>query len=99
MKGLFKGVVTLCFITISCVIAYFLLMAMIKLHIQSWIVLNRSVIVGFLSGLILTCMLSFANFIHAQRSHARERASHLDQLFTEAAALQALGRAAATGSR
>lgn len=90
MKGLFKSVVTLSFITIVCVIAYFLLMAMKKMYIDSWFVLNRSVIVGFLSGLILTCLLSFANFIHAQRSHARERASNLDQFFAEAHAFQAL---------
>ena len=92
MKGLFKSVVTLFFITIISVIAYFLLMAMKKMYIQSWFVLNRSVIIGFLSGLTLTCLLSFANFIHAQRSHARERAANLDRFFAESAAFQALAR-------
>lgn len=92
MKGLFKSVVTLSFITIVGVIAYFLLTAMKKMYLQSWFLLNRSVIIGFLSGLILTCLLSFANFIQAQRSHARERAVALDRFFAESAAFLNLAR-------
>ena len=90
MKGLFKSLVTLAFITIICVIAYFLLLAMKKMYIQSWFVLNRSVVAGFLSGLILTLLIAFANFIHTQRAHARGRAESLDRFSAESAAFEKL---------
>lgn len=88
MKRLFRGVVILSFITVTCVIAYFLLSAMKKLYIESWFFLDRSVIIGFLSGLILTSVISLVNFHHALCDHARERASLLDKFATEAESFQ-----------
>ncbi len=90
MKGLLKSVVTLAFITIVCVIAYFLFAVMKKMYIQSWFLLNRSIIIGFLSGLIVTFLIAFANFTHTQRAHARERAASLDLFQKESTAFLAL---------
>lgn len=92
MKRLFRGVVILSFITVTCVIAYVLLLAMKKLYIESWFFLDRSVIIGFLSGLILTCVISLINFHHALCDHARERASMMDKFAAEAESFQKIVR-------
>jgi len=83
MKRLFRGVVILSFITVTCVIAYFLLLAMKKLYIESWFFLDRSVIIGFLSGLLLTFIISLVNYHHALSDHARERKALLDAFVAE----------------
>ena len=84
MKRLFRGLVILAFISIIFVIAYFLLSAMKKLYIQSWFFLDRSVIIGFFSGLGLTFIISLVNYHHALCDHARERATLLDEFAAEA---------------
>lgn len=83
MKRLFRGVVILSFITVICVIAYFLLSAMKKMYIESWFFLDRSVIIGFLSGLLLTFIISLVNYHHALCEHARERKALLDAFVAE----------------
>ncbi len=83
MKRLFRGVVILSFITVICVIAYFLLSAMKKMYIASWFFLDRSVIIGFLSGLLLTFIISLVNYHHALCEHARERKALLDAFVAE----------------
>jgi len=83
MKRLFRGVVILSFITVICVIAYFLLSAMKKMYIESWFFLDRSVIIGFLSGLLLTFIISLVNYHHALCDHARERKALLDAFIAE----------------
>jgi len=83
MKRLFRGVVILSFITVICVIAYFLLSAMKKMYIESWFFLDRSVIIGFLSGLLLTFVISLVNYHHALCEHARERKALLDAFVAE----------------
>jgi len=83
MKRLFRGVVILSFITVICVIAYFLLSAMKKMYIESWFFLDRSVIIGFLSGLFLTFIISLVNYHHALCEHARERKTLLDAFIAE----------------
>lgn len=83
MKVHFKSAVTLVFLSIICLIVALLLAAMKKLYIDSWFVLNRNVVTGFLSGLLLTSIFAFSNLIHAQRSHARERAGLLDDFTAE----------------
>jgi hypothetical protein len=80
---LFRGLVILTFITIVCVIAYFLLSAMKKLYIDSWFFLDRSVVIGFLSGLLLTIVISFVNFHHAMCEHARERSAQIEAFLAE----------------
>ena len=84
MKRLFRGLVILMFITIICVIAYFLLSAMKKMYIESWFFLDRSVVIGFLSGLLLTFIISLVNYHHALSDHAQERKSLLDAFAAEA---------------
>ena len=83
MKRLFRGIVILSFITIICIIVYFLLFALKKIYIESWFFFDRSVIIGFLSGLLLTFIISFVNYHHALSEHARERASLLDAFSAE----------------
>jgi hypothetical protein len=90
MKGLLKRLVTPAFIGVSCLIAYFLFLAMKGLYIESWFVLNRSVVIGFLSGLIVTFLIAFSNFTHTQRAHARDRAASLDLFQMESSAFLAL---------
>lgn len=84
MKRLFRGLVILSFISIIFVIAYFLLSAMKKLYIESWFFLDRSVIIGFFSGLGLTLIISLVNYHHALSDHARERGTLLGEFATEA---------------
>ncbi|HWQ98866.1 MAG TPA: hypothetical protein VN538_12360 [Clostridia bacterium] len=86
MKRLFRGLVILMFITIVCVIAYFLLSAMKKMYIESWFFLDRSVVIGFLSGLLLTFIISLVNYHHALSDHAQERKALLDAFAAEAEA-------------
>ena len=83
MKRLFRGLVILTFITVTCVIAFFLLSAMKKLYIESWFFLDRMVIIGFLSGLGLTFVISLVNYHHALSDHARERRALLDAFVAE----------------
>lgn len=85
MKRLFRGIVILSFITIICVIVYFLLFALKKMYIESWFFFDRSVIIGFLSGLVLTLIISLVNYRQALCDHARERAALLDEFTAEAA--------------
>ena len=84
MKRLFRGVVILSFITVICVIAYFLLSAMKKIYIESWFFMDRSVVIGFFSGLGVTLVISLVNFHHALCDHARERKALLDEFSAEA---------------
>jgi len=84
MKRLFRGVVILSFITVICVIAYFLLSAMKKIYIESWFFMDRSVVIGFFSGLGVTLVISLVNFHHALCDHARERKALLDEFAAEA---------------
>jgi hypothetical protein len=86
MKRLFRGLVILMFITIVCVIAYFLLSAMKKMYIESWFFLDRSVVIGFLSGLLLTFIISLVNYHHALSDHAQERKALLNAFAAEAEA-------------
>jgi len=86
MKRLFRGLVILIFITVTCVIAYFLLSAMKKMYIESWFFLDRSVVIGFLSGLLLTLIISLVNYHHALSDHAQERKALLDAFAAEAEA-------------
>ncbi|MDD4310914.1 MAG: hypothetical protein PHW41_00335 [Eubacteriales bacterium] len=83
MKRLFRGVVILLFLTVICVIAYFLLSALKKMYLSSWLFFDRSVVIGFLSGLGLTFFISLINYYHALRDHAKERASLLDAFAAE----------------
>ena len=83
MKRQFRGLVILTFIAVTCVIAYFLLSAMKKMYIDSWFFLDRSVVIGFLSGLLLTIVISFVNFHHAVCEHASERSAQIDALLAE----------------
>ncbi|MEA4915573.1 MAG: hypothetical protein VB061_13490 [Christensenella sp.] len=83
MKRLFRGVVILLFLTVICVIAFFLLSALKKMYISSWLFFDRSVVIGFLSGLGLTFFISLINYHHALRDHAKERASLLDAFAAE----------------
>lgn len=90
MKWQWKSAITLSFILIICLVVAVLLAAMKKMYIESWFLLNRNVMVGFLSGLLLTFVVSLSNFAHTQRTHARERAAALDAFSEESSALQAL---------
>lgn len=83
MKLLFKSAVTLTFLTIICVIASFLLSAMRKLYIESWFVFNPSILIGLLSGLVLTSVISLSNFHQLQRGHAKELALQLSDFTKE----------------
>ncbi|HAX40438.1 MAG TPA: hypothetical protein DCY10_06155 [Clostridiales bacterium] len=83
MKGLFRSAVTLSFITIVCIIISLILSAMRKIYIQSWLVLNPSILIGFLTGLVLTSLISLANVFHLQRSHARDLTAALAAFQTE----------------
>ena len=83
MKRLFRGIVILSFITIICIIVYLLLFALKRMYIESWFLFDRSVIIGFLSGLLLTFIISLVNYHHALRDHAKERASLLNEFTTE----------------
>lgn len=93
MKILFKSAVTLTFLTIIFVATSFLLTAMKKLYIDSWFVWNPSVAIGLLSGLILTTLISLANFHQLQRAHAKERAALLAGFQAESAAFQKMAHA------
>ncbi len=84
MKRLFRGLVILSFISIIFVIAYFILSAMKQLYIESWFFLDRTVVIGFFSGLGLTFVISLVNYHHALGDHARERATLLREFTTEA---------------
>jgi len=84
MKRLFRGLVILSFISVTCAIAYFLLSAMKKLYIESWFFLDRTVVIGFFSGLGLTLLISLVNYHHALSEHARERATLLSEFTAEA---------------
>jgi hypothetical protein len=90
MKLLFKSAVTLTFITIICVIASFLLSAMRKLYIESWFVFNPSILIGLISGLILTSVISLANFHQLQRGHAKELALELSDFTKESISLRSM---------
>ncbi len=83
MKRLFRGIVILSFITIICIIVYLLLFALKKIYIESWFFFDRSIIIGFLSGLLLTFIISFVNYHHALRDHAKERVSLLNAFSAE----------------
>ena len=85
MRGQYKSAVTLTFISIVCLIVALLLVAMKKLYIESWFMLNRNVVTGLVSGLLITSIFSFSNLVYAQRSHARERASLLDSFSAQSA--------------
>lgn len=85
MKRLFRGVVILTFIMIICVIVSLLLSAMKKMYFASWFFFDRSVVIGFLSGLGLTFILSLVNYHQALCDHARKRAALLDEFTAEAA--------------
>ncbi|MEZ4626665.1 MAG: hypothetical protein R2912_00645, partial [Eubacteriales bacterium] len=84
MKRMFRGVVILSFITVTCVIAYFLLSAMKRIYIESWFFMDRSVVIGFFSGLGVTLVISLVNFHHALCDHARERKALLNEFAAEA---------------
>ena len=89
MKVQLKSAVTLSFISIVCLIAALLSSAMKKIYIESWFVLNRNIIAGFVSGLLLTSIVSFSNLAHARRLRARERCTLLEAFFSESSAFQA----------
>lgn len=89
MKILFKSALTLTFLSIVAVVLAVLLSAMKKLYIESWFVLNPSVVVGLISGLLLTTILSLANFHQLQRSHAKVRSALLKSFQAESAAFVA----------
>ena len=90
MKILFKSAVTLSFIAIICIVLSLLLSAMKELFISSWFVFNKSVIVGVLSGLVLTCIIALVQFMQYQRENAKERAEQLRDFRREADAFQAI---------
>ena len=84
MKRMFRGVVILSFITVTCVIAYFLLSGMKRIYIESWFFMDHSVVIGFFSGLGVTLVISLVNFHHALCDHARERKALLNEFAAEA---------------
>ena len=90
MKILFKSAVTLSFIAIICIVLSLLLSAMKELFISSWFVFNKSVIIGVLSGLVLTCIIALVQFMQYQRENAKERAEQLRDFRREADAFQAI---------
>ncbi|MEA4869157.1 hypothetical protein SDC9_137784 [bioreactor metagenome] len=90
MKILFKSAVTLSFIAIICIAIALLLNAMKELFIESWFVFNKSILVGVLSGLVLTCIIALIHFMQYQRENAKERAIQLSEFQKEAAAFQTI---------
>ena len=90
MKILFKSAVTLCFIAIICIVLSLLLSAMKEMFISSWFVFNKSVVVGVLSGLALTCIIALIQLMQYQRESAKERAEQLGDFRREADVFQAI---------
>lgn len=90
MKILFKSAVTLCFIAIICIVLSLLLSAMKELFISSWFVFNKSVVVGVLSGLVLTCIIALIQLMQYQRENAKERAELLRDFRREFDVFQAI---------
>ena len=90
MKILFKSAVTLCFIAIICIVLSLLLSAMKEIFISSWFIFNKSVVVGVLSGLALTCIIALIQLLQYQRESAKERAVQLRDFRREADIFQAI---------
>jgi len=90
MKILFKSAVTLCFIAIICIVLSLLLSAMKEMFISSWFIFNKSVVVGVLSGLALTCIIALIQLMQYQRESAKERAKQLGDFRREADVFQAI---------
>ena len=90
MKILFKSAVTLCFIAIICIVLSLLLSAMKELFISSWFVFNKSVVIGVLSGLVLTCIIALIQLMQYQRENAKERAELLRDFRRESDVFQAI---------
>lgn len=90
MKILFKSAVTLCFIAIICIVLSLLLSAMKEIFISSWFIFNKSVVVGVLSGLALTCIIALIQLLQYQRESAKERAVQLGDFRREANIFQAI---------
>ena len=90
MKILFKSAVTLCFIAIICIVLSLLLSAMKEIFISSWFIFNKSVVVGVLSGLALTCIIALIQLLQYQRESAKERAVQLGDFCREANVFQAI---------
>ncbi len=86
MKILFKSALTLTFLTIVAVVVSLLLSAMKELYIESWFILDPSVVIGLSSGLLLTTILALANVHQLQRAHAKERSALLKRFQVESAA-------------
>ena len=78
MKPLYRSAVTLTFITIIGVIVSILFFALRRLYIESWFFFDPSIMIGFLSGLVLTSLISLINFRQLQRNNAKELAAQLD---------------------
>ena len=92
MKLLYKSAVTLTFLTIISIVVSILFSAMRKLHIESWFFFNSSVMIGFLSGLMLTSLISLINFHQLQRSNAKEITAELSDFKKESDAFLRLTR-------
>lgn len=90
MKILFKSAVTLSFIAIICIVLSLLLSAMKEMFISSWFIFNKSVVIGVLSGLALTCIIALIQLMQYQRENAKERAEQLGDFRREADVFQAI---------
>jgi hypothetical protein len=90
MKPLYRSAVTLTFLTIVGIVISILFVAMKRMHIESWFFNNPSIVIGFLSGFLLVCIISLGNIHHLRRMQAKGILSGLDGFSEAAASIRAL---------
>lgn len=92
MKVQYRSAVTLAFITFVCAVIAFLLQALHEIFITSWFVLNKHVLFGLFSGLLLTLIISLGTLLQAQRQNAKATNAGLNDFLAQAQSfLQLLG--------
>ena len=84
MKAQYRSAVTLAFVTFVCAVIAILMHALRERFIASWFMLNKNVLVGLLSGLFLTLIISLGNLLQVQRQNAKATTAGLNDFLTQA---------------